>query len=348
VSHCCPIAENISVTTGDWHWLFDADRVLDDPVTTSILLAIAMLLALTAPAARLLFALRWIDDRLYEDVMRRWQSWLWLVLLMVIPLLLGQIWVMGTVAVISVLCYGEYARATGLAKEKVIHGVIILAIAAVTFAVMAHEAELFFAAAALSVALIAIVTIAQDRPQGFLQRLGPALLGFLLFGYFLGYLGYIANDRHYRPILLLIVLSVELNDVFAFCIGKGIGGRRLIPNTSPAKTVAGSVGALALTMLLVVGLGRLVFAGTPADRLDYLLILGAMISILGQFGDLLVSAIKRDLGIKDMGSVVPGHGGLLDRFDSLVLVAPAVFHYLSWQLGPLGSGPHERLFTGGW
>jgi phosphatidate cytidylyltransferase len=334
------------VSTSDWQALFGPDGPFDHPVTTGAVFAIAAILALTPPIARSLLALGRIDHPLYDDVLRRWRSWLWLALLMVVPMLLGRSWIMGTVAAISLLCYGEYARATGLLREKAIHGVIVLGIVAVAFAAVSQDLQLFFASAALTVGLIAVVTIPQDRPEGFLRRVGLAALGFLLFGYFLGYLAYIANDRNYRPILVLIVLSVELNDVFAFCAGKAIGGPKLIPHTSPGKTVAGSVGALLLTTALVVGLGRIVFSGTPAERLDYLLVLGAMISVLGQLGDLLISSVKRDLNIKDMGSAVPGHGGLLDRFDSLVLVAPAVFHYLSWQLGPLGGVPPEQLFTG--
>jgi phosphatidate cytidylyltransferase len=69
--------------------------------------------------------------------------------------------------------------------------------------------------------------------------------------------------------------------------------------------------------------------------------------VLGQLGDLLVSSIKRDVGVKDIGAAIPGHGGLLDRFDSLVLVPPALFHYLSLYLGPPGSGLPERVLTGG-
>ena len=85
----------------------------------------------------------------------------------------------------------------------------------------------------------------------------------------------------------------------------------------------------------------------PADRLPVLLTLGIGISALGQLGDLVISSIKRDVGVKDTGAVLPGHGGLLDRFDSLILVPPAVFHYLSFQLGPLAAEEPARIFSGG-
>jgi phosphatidate cytidylyltransferase len=327
--------------------LTDYQGAFEHPVTVGAVVAIVAVLAGSAVATWLLFRLGKINARLYEEVMLRWKSWLWLVLLMLAPILLGPPWVMGAVAILSILCYREYARATRLTAEKTINGVVVAGILAVTFAALDHYPRLFFANAALTVCLIAVVTIPQDRPQGYLRRVSGGALGFLLFGYSLGYVGYIANDRNYRPILILILLGVELNDVFAFCVGKSIGGPKLLPNTSPGKTVAGSVGALVLTTALVAVVGHLVFAGTAVDRPDHLIILGAGISILGQLGDLLISSVKRDVGVKDIGDLIPGHGGVLDRFDSLVLVPPAVFHYLSLYLGPPGAGQAERIFTRG-
>jgi phosphatidate cytidylyltransferase len=71
-----------------------------------------------------------------------------------------------------------------------------------------------------------------------------------------------------------------------------------------------------------------------------------IVSVAGQFGDLMVSSIKRDLGIKDMAATIPGHGGFLDRFDSLILVAPAVFHYVGYFRG-FGLDQPTRIITGG-
>jgi phosphatidate cytidylyltransferase len=327
--------------------LFDYEHAFDHPVTAWAVVAVGATLVVSALVALVLFRLGRIKAALYDEIMLRWKSWLWLVLCMLGPILLGAGWVMAAVAVLSLLCYWEFARATGLAAEKTINAVFVLGLAVLTFAVVDNYARLFFATAALTVSLMAVVTIPQDRPQGFLRRVGLGVLGFLLFGYSLGYVGLIANDPNYRPILILLVAAVELNDVFAFCVGKCVGGPKLLPHTSPGKTVAGSVGALVLTTGLVAGLGHLVFAGTAVDRPDRLLLLGAGVSVLGQLGDLLLSSVKRDLGVKDLGHGIPGHGGVLDRFDSLVLVPPAAFHYLSLLLGPLGSGQPERILTGG-
>src|SRR5262249_18768588 len=195
-------------------------------------------------------------------------SWLWLVALLLTPILLGAFWVMLAVLALSLLCYREYARVTGLFREKVISVVVILGLGLLTFASVDHFDRLFFATAFITCGLIAIVTIPQDRPKGYIQRVALGILGFILFGYSFAYLGYIGNDDRYRAILLMILLSVELNDVFAYCTGKTIGGPKLLPTTSHGKTIAGSLGALVLTTALVAGLAHVIFAGTEVDRWD--------------------------------------------------------------------------------
>ena len=139
--------------------------------------------------------------------------------------------------------------------------------------------------------------------------------------------------------------GVWVNDVFAFLCGKTLGKRKLVPNTSPNKTVAGHLGALMLTTPLVATIAHFTFAGTALDTPLRLVVLGALTSITGQLGDLLLSSIKRDLGIKDMSDLIPGHGGVLDRANSLLLAAPAVFHYVHYVVG-VGVGEPTRVLTG--
>lgn len=335
------------------HRLFGFQEALLHPVTLMTTLGIGLGLTLSGVGIPMAHRRQHISETLYRELVDRWKSWCWLVVLMIAPVLFGAAWTMAAVALLSLLCYREYARATGLFRERLLSACVVLGILIVTFAAVDHYDRLFFASAALGVALIIAVTIPLDRPHGFVQRTALAVVGFLLFGFSLGYLGLMANTGNlgngadYRPLVLLILVAVELNDIFAYCCGKLIGGPKLLPNTSPGKTVAGSLGALVLTTLLVWGLGKFLFAETPMDRPDRLVTLGILISGLGQLGDLMLSSIKRDIGIKDTGAVIPGHGGLLDRFDSLVLVPPAVFHYLSLHLGPLGADQAARIITGG-
>ncbi|HTN73685.1 MAG TPA: phosphatidate cytidylyltransferase, partial [Pirellulaceae bacterium] len=195
------------------------------------------------------------------------------------------------------------------------------------------------------ICLIAAGAILADKPQGYIQRCAIGMFGFMLFGVALAHLGYLANDKLFRPMILLVLLSVELNDVFAFCAGKLLGHRKLIPHTSPNKTIAGSLGAIIGTSVVVYFFGRQIFAGTVLQHPGHLLALGIMISVVGQLGDLMLSSVKRDLSIKDMSDLIPGHGGLLDRFDSLILVGPAVFHYVNYFHG-IGTGEQTRIFSG--
>ncbi len=326
--------------------LFGWRHAFDSPFVLWVTAGVAVFLLLTIAVTWLLFRLHRIDAKTKSDIVVRWRSWLVLVPVMLGPILLGAAWVMLAVMVLSLLCYREYARVTGLFREKTISAVVVLGIGMVTFAVFDHYDRLFFACAVLTSGLIAVVTIPQDRPKGYIQRVALGVMGFVLFGYSLGYIGMICSDRDYRPILVFLLLTVEMNDVFAYCAGKPIGGPKLLPATSPNKTVAGSLGALVLTTALVTVLGHVVFLGSNVDRIDRLVVLGMLVSVLGQLGDLMLSSIKRDVAVKDTGAVIPGHGGLLDRFDSLVLVPPAVFHYLSLCNGPLGGGEAERIFTG--
>jgi phosphatidate cytidylyltransferase len=326
---------------------FSPDEAFHDSMTFWAVGVVAAALMMTWAGIFILRRAGRIADQPYQEVMLRWRSWLILAGILLAPIVLGPAWVMGGVCLLSLLCYQEFARTTGLFREKTISLVVVMGILLVTFAVVDNYARLFFASAALTVGLIAIATIPQDRPKGYIQRTALGVLGFLLFGYCFGYIGYFSNSPRFRAILILLLLGVELNDVFAFCVGKLVGGPKAIPNTSPGKTWAGCIGALVLTTAFVATLGHFAFLGTAVDRIDRLLILGTGLSVFGQFGDLLLSSIKRDVGIKDIGHAIPGHGGLLDRFDSLVLVPPAMFHFLSLCLGPIGADQFQRILSGG-
>ena len=145
--------------------------------------------------------------------------------------------------------------------------------------------------------------------------------------------------------MLFVLAAVELNDVGAFLTGRLLGRRKLCPQTSPNKTIAGAIGAAGVTTVFITLFGRVVFADTALDHVGRLAVLGLLISIVGQFGDLMLSSIKRDLGLKDMAVLIPGHGGLLDRFDSLILVAPVAFHYLNYFVG-VGTDQQICIFSG--
>lgn len=124
-------------------------------------------------------------------------------------------------------------------------------------------------------------------------------------------------------VTLAILFSTWATDTGAYFVGKARGKTKLWPSISPNKTIEGALGGVALAMLTM-----LVFTFvTESLTVPRALVIGLVISISGQIGDLMESAIKRTLNVKDSGSILPGHGGVLDRFDSLIIVFP-VLHLL--------------------
>ncbi len=130
-------------------------------------------------------------------------------------------------------------------------------------------------------------------------------------------------DRPFGAALFLVLLILTgFNDVAQYVAGKLFGETRISPTVSPNKTREGFIGGLVATAVASMLLAPWL---TPYS-LPFAAALGAGLALVGFFGDLTLSAVKRDLGIKDTGSVLPGHGGILDRIDSLVFTAPLFFH----------------------
>lgn len=125
-------------------------------------------------------------------------------------------------------------------------------------------------------------------------------------------------------LVLFLVFLTQINDVAQYCWGKLLGRRKIVPTVSPNKTWEGFVGGVLTTSLLAWPAGKML-AGMP---LWALLFSGALISTAGFVGDVTISALKRDIGVKDSGDILPGHGGILDRLDSLTYSAPLFFHFV--------------------
>ncbi len=325
--------------------LFGYRHAFDHEVTVWLTVFAAAVLVIAPLCIAMAARFGRIGEPQRTELKKRYLSWLILTPLLVVPILLGAFWTMLGVMLLSILCYREYARVTGCFRNRLISLVVVLGMLLVFFSVFDHWYGLFAAAAPLTVGAIAVFALLADDPKGYVQRVALGVLGFMLFGVGLGHLAYFGNDADYRPVLLMLIVGIQMNDVFAYISGKLFGRRQLMPQTSPNKTWGGSLGALVLTTSMVAAIGHYVFEGGPMDHPGYLIGLGLIVSVLGQLGDLMLSAIKRDIGIKDTGQLIPGHGGLLDRFDSTLLVAPAAFHFIGYLQG-IGLDQTPRLMTG--
>jgi phosphatidate cytidylyltransferase len=154
------------------------------------------------------------------------------------------------------------------------------------------------------------------------QRLGLSLLGVLYVGFFVPHFVLLRAVSDGWCWVLFTVFVAMASDTGGYFTGRAFGRHKLAPAVSPGKTVEGALGAVA-GAVLIAWLCRVVFF--PALGMREAMILGAVLSVLAQFGDLCESALKRAFGAKDSGWIIPGHGGILDRLDSLLF--PVVFAY---------------------
>lgn len=138
----------------------------------------------------------------------------------------------------------------------------------------------------------------------------------------LAHLGLFPDTRYGVVLILIAVVGPWISDSGAYFAGRFFGRRMLFPSLSPKKTVEGGAGGLLLTVLIVGPIAYLLLDYTPAKAL----IIGAVVSVSSQCGDLFESSLKRILDVKDLGTFLPGHGGVLDRIDSLLFTAPAVYY----------------------
>lgn len=164
----------------------------------------------------------------------------------------------------------------------------------------------------------------------FLQAAGTLHWGLMAFVFSLSHLAYLlilpksqAFSAGGAGLMLFVVFLTQFNDVSQYIWGKLFGKHHIIPKVSPNKTWEGFLGGLLTTIALATGLSKVL---TPLS-LPMALVAGVLISSAGFIGDVTISALKRDLGIKDSGNLLPGHGGILDRVDSLVYTAPLFFHF---------------------
>lgn len=181
----------------------------------------------------------------------------------------------------------------------------------------------------VTVALCLLMTFRENRTlkDAFVTMSGLFYVAFFLFHLYLIPYYYSTSDslvQGFNNYAWLVVITAFGSDIFAYFTGVLIGKHKLAPVLSPKKTIEGSIGGIVGSTLLCGLFGWLVMR----DIFVHCLIIGALGGVFSQVGDLAASAIKRKLGIKDYGHLIPGHGGILDRIDSILFTAPLVFYYL--------------------
>ena len=166
------------------------------------------------------------------------------------------------------------------------------------------------------------------------KQLGYSALGLLYISFSLGTLTSLrctypggVLDYINKLLVMIIIASIWINDTMAYIVGSLIGKTPLSP-ISPKKTWEGTLGGILLSVLVMGALGLYVASGFEWESIAQWMIIAAIAAVSGTFGDLLQSKLKRMAHVKDSGQIMPGHGGFLDRFDSLLVAAPLVWLYV--------------------
>ena len=238
------------------------------------------------------------------------------------------------VALVAMLAAWEFlgiARATGPQPPRI----ATLAAIAILFAVSIFWPDKLFPVAlgGLCLALLVYCTFAGPVAR-VLHDSTTSVFCLIYTGYTLLALPMLRMEEDGKPLVLFLLCVVWAGDIAALVVGRSLGKRKLAPTISPNKTWEGTAASVAGSLLVAWGLFAL--AGVLIKRdilvlaypgpLTHWLLLALLVNIAAQVGDLAESALKRSVGVKDSGTLLPGHGGVLDRIDALLLAAPVLWY----------------------
>jgi len=307
---------------------------LESEVFRSYLL---MLTCLLVAGAAVLAVLTWVFKKNLRSIWGEYRSSLILAPTFLGCVFLGRYATVVLLTLVAFLGFKEFARATGLYRDWWITGGVYLGIISVAVASLVTDPNtghtgwygLFMALPVFVVAFLLLIPIVRNQPTGQLQQLCLGIVGFVCIGWMFGHFQFLttAADNPYGY-LLYLAFAVPVNDIAAFIFDRLLGRHPFRSNISARKTWEGFLGALAVSMIMP----WLLWFSFPLFGVPQRILTGVIVGIGGPLGDLAIGVIKRDLGIKEMGAVIPGHGGILNRVDSLVYVAPLFLHMADYAL----------------
>lgn len=236
----------------------------------------------------------------------------------------------GLLLVVTIIGLYEYFHAleSGSIRPMKITGMIS---GIIVMAILYNKANLQYLLPLMVMLIIILLSIPVIDTKYNFYGAGATLVGVLYIPLLFGYIYFIRSIPDKGVFLVWFVFICSwMSDTTAYFAGMAFGKNKLCPKVSPKKTVEGSIGGIlgSTAACLVYGavLNSIKIIYIP---FAHLLIIGILGSIVSQFGDLAASSIKRNVGIKDYGYIMPGHGGVLDRFDSILFVAPLIYYYIT-------------------
>ena len=268
----------------------------------------------------------------HDELNQRIQSWWVMVTVFTLALVLNRTVSMLFFALISFLALREYLSLipTRLADRRVLLWAYLAIVVQYFWIYIGWYGMFLIFIPIYMFLLLPMCMVLLGDTKGFLNAIGTLHWGLMLTVYTLSHLPYLLQlPSEVNPLagegglLVYLLLLTALNDIAQYCWGKLLGKHKVVPSVSPGKTMEGLLGGMAVTTAVAIALAPVL---TPFSLL-HATGLGLLLSLTGFIGDITLSALKRDLGIKNSGTLLPGHGGILDRIDSLTYTAPLFFHF---------------------
>ena len=267
-----------------------------------------------------------------SELSQRMKSWWVIIGLLSVALILGKMATILFFAFVSYLALKEYLTIipTQMQDRSVLAWAYLLIPLQYIFVWYVNFEMFLVLIPVYGLAVIAMSMILTGVTRGYISRIGTIYWGLMMTVFSVSHLAYLlvlpapGTPVTGAGLVLYVVLLTQANDVSQYIWGKSLGRRKIIPRVSPGKTWEGFLGGMGTSVVLAG------FLGTWLTPLPWHLaaVSGLLVSVAGFFGDLNMSCVKRDLCIKDTGAMLPGHGGILDRVDSLTLTAPLLCHFI--------------------
>lgn len=294
---------------------------------------IVLLLIVASIVTAALIRLR--PEKNYVELRLRIKTWWWLVAVLFVALTFNRTVAIVIFGIISFMAFKEFLSIAPTRRAD--YRVLLLAYLAIpvqyVWVGMSWYGMFIIFIPVYVFLLLPMRMVMIGETKGFLRAAGTIQWGLMTTVFSISHMGYLLDmPVHTGPngsitgqmlVFYLLVLT-QANDVAQYLWGKMLGRHKVAPTVSPNKTVEGLLGGIATTTLLA---WLLAAWFTPMSSM-HALCAGVLISMFGFVGDVVISAVKRDIGVKDSGNLLPGHGGILDRLDSLTYTAPLFFHYI--------------------
>ncbi|MCW8932339.1 MAG: phosphatidate cytidylyltransferase [Gammaproteobacteria bacterium] len=300
----------------------------------SLIAMLVILCLLVIGSISRLFIEKKNPEKDYTELRQRIQSWWWMIGILFACMSIGETYAIILFGFISFLALKEFFSIvpTRQSDRRVIFWAY-LSIPLQYYFVSIEWYGMFIIFIPIYIFLfLPMRMVLIGETKGFIHAAGIMHWAVMLTVFCLSHIAYLLVLPEKNPeagsmgLVIFLIFMTQFNDVSQYIWGKALGKHKIIPKVSPNKTWEGFLGGMLTITLIAALIGPFL---TPLS-ISLSLLAGLLINISGFIGDVVISSIKRDLEIKDSGDLIPGHGGILDRFDSLIFTAPLFFHYLHY------------------